>query len=97
MRRGAWLFGPEFPEREYLFDPAIIVDHQGLGKGLDILLIVRDQYHRDIEAVLQIQQFQAQAGAQQRIQGGERFVQQQVGLVGQGGGQRYPLWCPDRR
>jgi len=74
---------------------SIVDQHHGLCQHIQVIRIVGDHHHRNIEHGLDTSELCAHAHAQQWIQGGKRFVQQQKSRSSdQGSRNGHPLTLP---
>lgn len=85
----------DFVGRTELLDPALVHHHDAVGHFQGLFLVVRDKEAGDVDLVVQTAQPTPQPLPDLRVQGAERLVRQQnIGLDGQGPGQRHALPQP---
>ena len=78
--------------RPELLDAAVVHDHDQVGHGHRLALVVGDQDGGDAETLLQQPQLHLHGLAQLGVEGGQRFVEQeQLGLDGERAGGRHAL------
>jgi len=66
--------------------------HHSVGQYIEIFGVMGDDHHRDVEQDLDALELGAHATPQQRVEGGERFIEQQkTGFADQGTGKGDPL------